>query len=295
MTKHILITMAFMIGICSSSYGQFFTSFEASAGEAAAESFVMSDLGFSQPLLIAIATVNEDFDAEFGGIPVSIDAGIDIANGESEAWVYVYNENGTEEIATVGVVNVFGSFQATDVSEELGDQIPELEYAELINNWNDSPEICSLIRENIDYKGYMLSNPKSKSYFSGIYVTDVTTGGTELRSIWTVTFGENEEYICFVDANTGQTECDILSSVEVLDSIDDFVFYPNPTTDILNYDYKSDSEVLSITIMSLSGKKQLKYIPTDSKNINVSNLSTGTYILIVETNKSRTVKKLIIN
>lgn len=294
MLRSLLILFVLTVFSSFNSYGQFFTSFQASQGEEAAENYVIGEIGFSQPILIAVATVNEDFEAEFAGVPVSIDSGIDIENGESEAWVYIYNENGSEQIATVGVVNVFGSYQATDVSEELGDQIPELEYIELTNSWKDSPEVCELIRDDIDYQGYILSNPNSEPYFSGISVTDETTGGAEMRSVWVVTFGENEDYICFVDANSGETNCDILSSVEEKSVQDEIVFYPNPVTDNLMFNSRNNSEIKNISIVNLNGENVIKYLPSNSKNIDVSNIATGTYIIVVETNTGRTVKKIII-
>ncbi|MFN3194968.1 MAG: T9SS type A sorting domain-containing protein [Chlorobiota bacterium] len=294
MIKTLLISTLILLGSSVCAHSQFFASFDASEGEEAAENYVIGDLGFSQPILIAVATVDEDFSAEFGGIPVNIDAGMNIENGESEAWVYIYNENGSDQIATVGVVNVFGSYQATDVSEELGNQIPELEYIELTNSWKDSPEICELIREDIDYQGYKLSNPNSKPYFSGISVTDETTGGTEMRSVWVVTFGENEDYICFVDANSGSTNCDILSSVEVNNNQDEIVFYPNPATDKLEFTNSIDSQIKSISIVNINGENVINYLPVESATIDVSNLSVGTYIVVVETNVDRIVKKIII-
>ncbi len=283
-----------LLGFTTNSYGQFFSAYEAKAGETAAESFVLDEFGYSTPILIAVATIDEDFETEVSGVPVNISAGMDIDNGESEAWVYVYNEEGTEEIAVVGVVNVFGSYQANDVSEQLGDQVPEIVNIELSDSWKNSGEICDIIKADSDYQGYISANPGSDPNLSAIYDTKDTPLSSELKTIWTVTFGENEDYICFIDALTGNSECDVLTSVELNSVGEGISMYPNPASKLLNIDYTKDYVVNSIQMFNLSGGNKILEFAPETNQLDLSGFNSGTYAIVIETSSERIVKKIII-
>jgi len=294
MKSNYLLIILTLLGFTSNSYGQFFSSYEAKSGVTAAESFVLDEFGYSTPILIAVATINEGFETEVSGVPVSINAGMDIDNGESEAWVYVYNEEGTEDIAVVGVVNVFGSYQATDVSEQLGNQVPELVYVELSDSWKNSGEICDIIKADKDYQGYISANPGSETNLAAVYDSEDTPLSSELKTIWTVTFGENEDYICFINALNGNSECDVLTSIE-LNSIDDNIsMYPNPTSKLLNIEYSTNFKVNKIQMFNLSGGNKILEIKPETNQIDLSGFDSGTYVIVIETSSERIVKKIII-
>lgn len=291
--NYLLILLTFVVSTIN-SYGQFFSAYKAKAGETAAESFVLDEFGYSTPILIAVATIDEDFETEISGVPVSINAGMNIDNGESEAWVYVYNEEGTDDIAVVGVVNVFGSYQANDVSEQLGDQVPEIVNIELSDSWSNSGEICDIIKADKDYQGYIMANPGNDPNLSAIYDTKDTPLSSELKTIWTVTFGENEDYICFIDALTGKSECDVLTNVE-FNTVDEGIsIYPNPTSNLLNIDNTKDYVVNSIQMFNLSGGNKIIDIAPETNQLDLYGFNSGTYAIVINTKSKRFVKKLII-
>lgn len=66
--------------------------------------------------------------------------------------------------------------------------------------------------------------------------------------------------------------------------------YPNPTTDKIFIDI--DEEILSATIYSLSGEKLLD-LDTDVREWNL-NLNSGTYLIIIQTEKSSLTNKIIV-
>lgn len=72
-----------------------------------------------------------------------------------------------------------------------------------------------------------------------------------------------------------------------------FAIYPNPTTDELNITTVNGLEYNEISVFDLTGRK-LKSFKNDTK-INVSDLSTGTYLIEIKTNEgngtSRFIKK----
>ena len=74
-------------------------------------------------------------------------------------------------------------------------------------------------------------------------------------------------------------------------SLTDFVVYPNPTTSILNIEYQG---LKSYVILDLNGKTILQN-QTDLNEINLSDLSTGTYVLKIysDNNKLLSTKKII--
>ncbi|MFY1046476.1 choice-of-anchor J domain-containing protein [Chryseobacterium sp. GP-SGM7] len=64
--------------------------------------------------------------------------------------------------------------------------------------------------------------------------------------------------------------------------------YPNPVSDILNIN--SDSKIKSVKIYDLSGKNVLE---TEKSNVNVSGLSSGTYIVTAQTENGLQSAKII--
>ena len=66
--------------------------------------------------------------------------------------------------------------------------------------------------------------------------------------------------------------------------------YPNPTSD--NFTIEMENEVKSVEIYSLLGQKILT---ATSKNINISNVSKGVYLVRIEdSNNAVSTQKLII-
>lgn len=75
----------------------------------------------------------------------------------------------------------------------------------------------------------------------------------------------------------------------------DLEVYPNPFTNQLHLTYADDLEVSSITIFDLQGKKHLFTEEVDSPILQVEDLSTGIYLLQLETNRGVITDKLIKN
>lgn len=72
--------------------------------------------------------------------------------------------------------------------------------------------------------------------------------------------------------------------------------YPNPTKDYLTISFdKNLKEPITLILSDISGKLILKWSKIYTKNYQISlkELSEGTYILVIEMNKSRLYKKII--
>jgi hypothetical protein len=84
-------------------------------------------------------------------------------------------------------------------------------------------------------------------------------------------------------------------SLSIDDQNDNFFLYPNPATDCLFLSQKTQSDILSIRIFSLSGNL-IKYIVNpDTKNgIQISSLRPGFYILEAELENQKLIRKRFI-
>lgn len=73
--------------------------------------------------------------------------------------------------------------------------------------------------------------------------------------------------------------------------------FPNPCTEVLNYRINSKESVISLYIFSINGDliKQIKPddFEFDSNSINVSSLSAGIYLFVVETENGKKSIKFI--
>ena len=78
-----------------------------------------------------------------------------------------------------------------------------------------------------------------------------------------------------------------LSSINKTIDKDEISLYPNPVSDILYIDTK---DIVMLEISNLQGQS---IICSDSKEINVSKLSSGIYLIKIYTEKGLTVKKFV--
>ena len=76
----------------------------------------------------------------------------------------------------------------------------------------------------------------------------------------------------------------------------DFIIYPNPAKEFVRIEYLSElNEISSITVYDLSGRLLLEKLHKDQHLLlNISNLSSGTYIIKSVNTKNTLIKKLII-
>ncbi len=77
-------------------------------------------------------------------------------------------------------------------------------------------------------------------------------------------------------------------STDDFEAVNDFSVYPNPTRDVLNIVSKGDRSILSAKIFDLQGKLILG---TQNTSIDVQNLSSGLYLVKIETESGAITKK----
>ena len=74
--------------------------------------------------------------------------------------------------------------------------------------------------------------------------------------------------------------------------------YPNPVSDKVNFKANADFQIESAQIISIDGKiitSKFKNLGANIFEFNTSELSTGTYLLIIKANNNFFTKKIIKN
>lgn len=91
---------------------------------------------------------------------------------------------------------------------------------------------------------------------------------------------------------TKQQPATALSSKEFIDD-NTFNIYPNPAHNLINIQNSSNNNINFIHLMDTSGKI-IKTYKDDLEHLDVSSVSSGNYLLFIQTSKQKIVKKVII-
>ncbi|PAM91479.1 hypothetical protein B4N84_27920 [Flavobacterium sp. IR1] len=118
---------------------------------------------------------------------------------------------------------------------------------------------------------------------------DVNTPGTYVLT-YTVKDGKDNEASITRTVNVSTTACSLGLPTN---AIEGFVIYPNPVNNGKVYVETASATTKNIRISDMSGKKVFT-LQTEDKQINLSGLSTGVYILNVEQDGKTATEKLII-
>ena len=146
------------------------------------------------------------------------------------------------------------------------------------------PETCSPGQElewnqnNSAIKVYQV-----KGTYEGENSFDLNSWDSGIGGVWHDWYVSNGEL--FENQST-EIQCQSMSTVQVTNA--DFAIYPNPTTDLI---YLNSEILLEAVISDLSGKEVLRR--KVSKNLNISSLEKGTYILTLSDGLSSYNHKII--
>ncbi|UMY64751.1 MULTISPECIES: T9SS type A sorting domain-containing protein [unclassified Flavobacterium] len=72
-----------------------------------------------------------------------------------------------------------------------------------------------------------------------------------------------------------------------------FTLWPNPANDVVNMESKRGEAITSVSIFNTLGQELLRENGTNLRNVNVSGLAAGTYVITVATDKSKSSTQLI--
>lgn len=125
------------------------------------------------------------------------------------------------------------------------------------------------------------------------------------NTVASTTAGATLGWIDLVDAGSPTTAPDVAQDMPFLvngtvtlgvkenDFASKISIYPNPVKNTLSFSNASDAIISTIEIVDLNGKSVKKVTADSSNQINVSELSTGTYLMNITSDKGTATKKII--
>lgn len=150
-------------------------------------------------------------------------------------------------------------------------------------NWNfNNIQLPVSVANTTIGKGYVMFKIKPKPGY---------TVGTIIPNTASIFFDYNPAII----TNTFNTQFVAVLAVNQFEN-NDFVFYPNPTSDFVTITLKNNSDLIStISVYDVLGK-QIMNVKSSSftETINLSHVNSGIYFVEVTSGTSKVIKKLIV-
>lgn len=285
-----LLTILFLFVINSNADAQLLAKYTANEGLETAIEFVETDLNFESPVLTAVATMKQEL--EVSGFTVK--PGMSPTDGKSEAWVYVFLNEDTEETAVIGVTKIIFAFQALDLSNQDGFEIPGFVSEPITDDWRDSDQLVDDISANATYQNYIKANPTAEPQTSALSVNTTNSLYIMNYPYWINTYGDNDEFVCYTDALTGETDCQTVSNVKQVESISNS-FAPNPAISYINLKLDNrNGKFENIKIVDIFGNIVFQSDNANNSQIDVTNLANGSYTIMYEYNNKIEIEKLLI-
>lgn len=262
-------------------------SYTAKDGYPSALDFVRNNLGFNLPELLAIGTAKAEID--FGGTTNEI--GMDMTNGESKGWSYAFIDRQNGDTAIVGVGKFLGFYQAQDISDQIPEFFPNSDSKKLVDNYINSNVLVDEISKNTNYQNYIIANPTATPNLVTLMNNYDNPSLKQDYPYWTTYFGDLNNFICYTDAITGETMCDVLSTVKTFKSVANS-FAPNPANNSIKLNITDNPA--SIYLIDIFGNKVYETKSTNIVNIDLTNLASGNYTIVYEYKNRIETEKLII-
>lgn len=118
-----------------------------------------------------------------------------------------------------------------------------------------------------------------------IYTGNVVNGTSIDQMLLFSSFNQTGIYVDNVNFTTPSMNVEEFSDLN-------FEIYPNPTTEVINITAKNPYKINAVSIYDMTGKK-IDAKLSANQSVNVSSLSTGTYILVVDTDKGKQNVKFV--
>lgn len=157
----------------------------------------------------------------------------------------------------------------------------------LLSTFNSSPWKINLKNHNADYIRIVLGNENSNPYNVCIEVDDpvAAINGVAPYDTWNITNTQNGSH--YFNANCA------LSIEKFVEK--NFKIYPNPATEFVSIQQKTTEGVNleAVQILDNSGKL-IRTVNENFNYIDVSTLSKGLYLFVIQTDKGNKTEKIII-
>ena len=197
-----------------------------------------------------------------------------IINGNTQNLLYINNGAGLfSSISTNLQQTFFGKNAFADLDND-GDQ----DLLIVGSQAGGLPNIFNILYRNDGNNTFVQTQILGGEYIADCIIADFNGDGK--KDIIIQGFVEDTNVYWNTSTNLSVTEIEINQGI---------TFYPNPVKDIVNF--SSENAIENIIIYNILGQEVLsKKVNSNELSIDISNLSTGTYVAKLNNNKSQTVK-----
>lgn len=280
--RNIIFILVFLAGY--SLNAQFINSYTAEQGFQAALNYASQTDGLENPVLLGIGTQTQTIEV----LGQNLDIGIDMGNGESNGWIYLFGDEGTANTSVAAVINIFGSYQATSPPAGTIDNLPFEPTIALPPSWIDSDIAVISVKADSDYNSFIQSNQQASVNTAALYMNEFDNGLEINEPYWITTFGDNDDLVCFTHAQNESTVC-FDATTNVKDIADSFKIGPNPASTFVRIENNTTENIKSILIVNSSGNVVFQ---NNNELLDVSSISNGNYIILIKTDNNLYKKKL---
>ncbi len=200
-----------------------------------------------------------------------------LLNGNNQNLLYINNGSGIFTQTATTLQQTFGGKNAFGDLDNDGDQ----DLLIVGSQAGGLPNIFNIVYENTGNNVFVPADTLGGEFIADCIIDDFTGDG--LKDIIIQGFANKTNV--YWNTSIGLGIANSIASTKQL-----LTFFPNPTKDIVNF--SSESSIENITMYNLLGQEVLsKQVNSENFTIDLSNLSTGTYVAKLNTTtKSQTFK-----
>jgi len=257
--------------------------------------------GLKNPRLFLVGTMSGELPIQ---IPITIT--IDLDKGNATAWAYCFADTNLDSMKTYAVVQVpfLGYFPFAVPSSLILAQLLFVPTKSLdSSNWKSIENLKDSLNKNAMFIQFKKDRPDWTINLVGLGMNTTDSMLAMDKPYWMMVFNSGGGMLtCFVQAETGETNCIGYWGVEDNADMTKFEIYPNPASE-------QALLILPPSIQSLNSKLELfdsfgklirnLYAPvsgeTDKVMINTSGLSNGVYLLQYSSKDKTYSTKLLIH
>lgn len=273
-----------------------FNDFKAKAGLEKANEIAAAELDNS--MLVGIGAAN--FPKMIPDSPLELS--FNESSGSAKMWIYFYanseNESETTAIPIINTLLGYSDLRTIAGEIDLGDV--EFPFIKLETNFMDSDVFMSTLALNSDYLNLKTKYDGSEFTLVGLTTNIETDFGVENDPYWAISYtniDEEDSFDCYMNAKTGEIICeDANKPAPVKYTLNsELKVYPQPANDeiLVNVNSKYNSyKILDIFGNELNLNSQF-LLNGDILNMDISNLSSGVYFLVLENPNTKDVVKFV--